>query len=112
MMPKLLSDDLRLRVVRAIDDGMSRRQAAARVEVVGLTADPPVDETEPVDREPEPAALVLEPVPGIYVQAEMDREDVRTNLGFVRVYASGACGLSCPSNLIKAPGRRSARSES
>lgn len=38
MMPKLLSDDLRLRVVRAIDDGMSRRQAAARFEVAPSTA--------------------------------------------------------------------------
>ena len=37
-MPKLLSDDLRLRVVRAIDDGMSRRQAAARFDVAPSTA--------------------------------------------------------------------------
>lgn len=38
MMPKLLSDDLRLRVVRAIDAGMSRRQAAARFDVAPSTA--------------------------------------------------------------------------
>ncbi|WP_247869446.1 helix-turn-helix domain-containing protein, partial [Acuticoccus yangtzensis] len=37
-MPKLLSGDLRLRVVRAIDDGMSRRQAAARFDVAPSTA--------------------------------------------------------------------------
>ena len=37
-MPKLLSDDLRLRVLRAIDDGMSRRQAAARFNVAPSTA--------------------------------------------------------------------------
>jgi transposase len=37
-MPKLLSDDLRLRVVRAIDEGMSRRQAAARFDVAPSTA--------------------------------------------------------------------------
>ena len=38
MMPKLLSHDLRVRVVRAIDAGMSRRQAAARFEVSPSTA--------------------------------------------------------------------------
>ncbi|MEM7696618.1 MAG: IS630 family transposase, partial [Pseudomonadota bacterium] len=32
-MPKLLSHDLRLRVVHAIDRGLSRRQAAARFDV-------------------------------------------------------------------------------
>ncbi|ORE91054.1 transposase [Stappia sp. 22II-S9-Z10] len=37
-MPKLLSDDLRLRVVRAIDEGMSRRQAAARFDIAPSTA--------------------------------------------------------------------------
>lgn len=37
-MPKLLSDDLRLRVVCAIDGGMSRRQAAARFDVAPSTA--------------------------------------------------------------------------
>jgi transposase len=37
-MPKLLSEDLRLRVVRAIDEGMSRRQAAARFDVAPFTA--------------------------------------------------------------------------
>lgn len=37
-MPKLLSDDLRLRVVRAIDAGLSRRQAAARFDVAPSTA--------------------------------------------------------------------------
>lgn len=37
-MPKILSDDLRLRVLRAIDEGMSRRQAAARFEVAPSTA--------------------------------------------------------------------------
>ena len=36
--PKLLSHDLRLRVVRAIDAGMSRRQAAARFDVDPSTA--------------------------------------------------------------------------
>lgn len=38
MMPKLLSDDLRLRVVCAIAAGMSRRQAAARFDVAPSTA--------------------------------------------------------------------------
>lgn len=38
MMPKLLSTDLRLRVVHAIDGGMSRRQAAARFDVAPSTA--------------------------------------------------------------------------
>ena len=37
-MAKLLSHDLRLRVVRAIDDGVSRRQAAARFDVAPSTA--------------------------------------------------------------------------
>ncbi len=38
MMPKLLSHDLRLRVVRAIDAGLSCRQAAARFDVAPSTA--------------------------------------------------------------------------
>lgn len=38
MMPKLLSHDLRLRVVHAIDRGLSRRQAAARFDVAPSTA--------------------------------------------------------------------------
>lgn len=38
MMPKLLSVDLRLRVVRAIDAGLSCRQAAARFDVAPSTA--------------------------------------------------------------------------
>lgn len=38
MMPKLLSHDLRLRVVRAIDGGLSCRQAAARYDVAPSTA--------------------------------------------------------------------------
>lgn len=38
MMPKLLSYDLRLRVVHAIDAGLSCRQAAARFDVAPSTA--------------------------------------------------------------------------
>jgi transposase len=37
-MPKLLSDDLRLRVVRAVEAGISCRQAAARFDVAPSTA--------------------------------------------------------------------------